>query len=408
MKNYIEYIFALLLILNCNSVYSVMDGKNFYLKEMLLGVTFILLIVHIFLKDYKKEKSGNEIAFLIFYVLYIILYVLIKEVRAEFIYLYLILLPVMYFIYATSSNNEGLKILIKISQIVYILSIISLIFYILGTIMNVLPVTKYLVINWGEKRNIASYCGLHFNIQKESVGNLKIYRNTSIFTEAPMFSLFLVISLCIELFFSKKVKTKKIITLIIVTITTLSTTGIILSTFLCFIYYINKKNSEKFKKYFKILSFPLIIFLVAIVVSTVFNNKFNSSSYNTRIDDYRASYYAFKDEPLFGNGFKNDDAIIAYMSSFRGKNVGLSNSIMVLLAQCGIYIFVIYLYPFLKVLFYGIKNKKRNLIILDFVILILFITTIFLYKPIIINFMALGYAINKSSKETKDCERELV
>ena len=44
------------------------------------------------------------------------------------------------------------------------------------------------------------YFGIHFNTQIESSYGINIYRNSSIFTEAPMFNLWLNLALGIELF----------------------------------------------------------------------------------------------------------------------------------------------------------------------------------------------------------------
>lgn len=395
MRKIIDYLFVIFLILTCNSVYSVLTGKNLYFKEIMLIITIIYTIVHMYSEDFDKKKVGKCIALLIIYFFYILIYIVLTRIEGEFIYLYMLLLPLLYFTYSTT-NNLMSSILKKFSNVVCILAIISLFFYFLGTLMNIIKPTGSIMINWGGTKSITSYLGVHFNIQRQDIFlGLDLYRNTGIFTEAPMYSLILSISLCIELFFKNVISKKRVILVTVTIFTSLSATGILIAIAMCFLRYIMNKDRTKIIKVLKLLVLPILIITIILISYNIFNSKMETSSYNTRIDDYIASYKAFKDKPLIGNGFKNDNSIINYMSSFRINNSGLSNSFMVLLAHCGIYMFIIYLIPFIKTLYYSISNKQRNIAALDLLIGVLFLTTIFLYKPLMMNFLAMGYAITK-------------
>ena len=335
MKKFIDYIFVIFLILTCNSVYSVLTAKDLYFKEIMLAITMIYTIVHIYSNDFEKKRTGKSVALIIIYIFYIAMYIILTKIVSEFIYLYVLLLPLLYFIYSTT-NHLMKSTLENFSNIVLFLAIISLIFYFLGTITNIIKPTGNVEISWGGIKTIDSYFGMHFNIQKQDIFGLDIYRNTGIFTEAPIYSLVLSISLCIELFFKEKISKKRIILIFITILTSLSTTGILISMTICFLRYIINIDKVKMIRYLKILILPIVAVTIILISYNIFNNKMKTSSYSTRIDDYIASYKAFKDKPLIGNGFKNDDAIIKYMSSFRSNNEGLSNSFMVLLAQGGI------------------------------------------------------------------------
>lgn len=162
-----------------------------------------------------------------------------------------------------------------------------------------------------------------------------------------------------RIIFQRKNIKKRIILILITILTSLSTTGILVSMAICFLRYIINKDKVKMIKLLKILILPVVAVVIFLISYNIFNSKMETSSYSTRIDDYIASYKAFKDKPIIGNGFKNDDAIIKYMSSFRSNNEGLSNSFMVLLAQGGIYMFIIYFIPFINTLYCSIKNKKK-------------------------------------------------
>lgn len=209
MKKFIDYIFVIFLILTCNSVYSVLTGKDLYFKEIMLAITVIYTIIHIYSKEFEKKKTGKSVALIIIYISYIAIYIILTKTVGEFIYLYVLLLPLLYFIYSTT-NHLMKSTLEKFSNIVFLLAVISLIFYFLGTITNIIKPTGNVEISWGGIKNINSYFGMHFNIQKQDIFGLDIYRNTGIFTEAPMYSLVLSISLCIELFFKEKISKKEL------------------------------------------------------------------------------------------------------------------------------------------------------------------------------------------------------
>ena len=217
-----------------------------------------------------------------------------------------------------------------------------------------------------------------------------------------MYSLELIIALATTLFLQKNNKMKKSLLIIITIFTTFSTTGMILSLILLFYYFYMEKQDTKIGKLVHMMLIPIILIIVAIVSVYLFNDKSTSGSYSTRIDDYVACYKVWKENIIFGVGFSNNNAIIPYMSSFRSFNTGLSNSFMVVMALDGIYFMLLYIIPFLTSILYMIKNKESRKIIFPILIMVLFITTMFQYKALIINFLAIGYSlIIKNKKKEK-------
>lgn len=394
VKRFFEYLFVIFVILNCNSVYSTMLNKNYYLREILIVLLFFMLIFQIKSSNFNKKKLGKFIIYILIYLGYIMLFYLIDvtepEKKYDFILLYFITFPMLLMLYLTSKDNTMIKeFLYKFSKVVTILAVISLFFYIFGTLINLIKPSSYIMINWGEVQKIASYFGLHFNAQLIYIfGGNKIVRNTGIFVEAPMYSLNLIIALTINLFVNEKKSVKEKYILLITIFTTLSTTGIILGSILYVINFVKSKGKQSIK----ILVLPIIGILVFSIGINLLNDKKGTSSYSFRIDDYIACYKAWIKKPLFGNGYKRTEEIVSNMDSNRTKT-GLSNSIMVLLAQGGIYLFIFYVIPIFRAYKYARINKKNGVAILDGILLILFITTIFLYKPIAINLLAMGYAV---------------
>lgn len=405
MKKILEYIFTLLLILTTNSIYMVTGNYSDYIRIFFTIVLGLLIIVNLSSeknKKSKKSKSAKTFIFLLFYYFFIILFTLITdtEISLDYLHIYFFTFPMLYYLFAIINSDDCINLLSKFSKVVYILCILSLFFFIFGTTLKIINPSSSIIINWGTVQKVPSYFGLHFNVQTIEIFGKTFIRNTGVFSEAPMFSLNIIIALAIEFFIKKEISKKNIIIFIITILTTASTTGLILCAFIIFIYYLLKKDSKFFGKKIKFILIIIFSIISIFFISNLIIDKQKTASYYARVDDYVASYNAWKENPIFGNGYKNSDVIIKYMGSFRKNNTGLSNSILVLLAQCGIYMSIFYFIPAIKAIKFGIKNKNKNIIAFDIILILLFCTTIFLYKPLIFYFLAIGYNLdNKAKKE---------
>ena len=406
MKKILEYFVALLLILGCNSVYFVLEFQDYHLNVLCSIISCLVLFFQVVSTKINKKKLLKSLIFLFFYYIYIILFLMLNYLNnlSSFVNLFVVLFPVLYMYYIMSYNNKN--ILYKIKDIMCALAITSLFFYIFGSILNIIKSSGYVWTNWSNIKAFPSFYGLHFNTQHITIFGLNIWRNTGLFPEGPMFSLNLTIALAIELFLSEKKSKTKILILVSTIFTTLSTIGIAISSFMIIISILRSKYNNKIKKIIKYLTFPIIIVLLIGTSLYFFNARKQNDSYSIRLDDYRASYLAWKENPIIGTGYGNTDAIKNHMSSHRSYNQGLSNSLMVLLAECGVYLFIFYLIPFIKAMRYGIRNKKYNIVIFTIVILFLLITTTFQFRTMIINLLAMGYAL-PNKKEGKDLNEKI-
>ena len=395
IQHFFEYIFALLLILSCNTMYSNELSGKFYISEILLIVLAILFFITIINGNIDKKKIGNFFVKVFFYYLYVSLFILLNRIFffKSFIWLFIIFFPIVFFInYCYKGEKWSVKISQKIVNIVAIMSVVSLLFYLVGPLLNIIKPTGTIEVMWGKQLIRPSYYNLHFYTQTENIFGLSIIRNTGVFTEAPMYSMVLTIALALEKFITKK--NRKIINIILlVTIfSTLSTPGIIVSLFIYLYSFMVQKTNRKF---LKIILIPLLIVSSLYIGVSFLSQKIGTLSYNVRIDDYIASYKAWRESPIIGVGFKNSESIQYYMNPNRSYNVGLSNSIIVVLAQGGVYLFLFYLLPFVKTIIYGIKSKQKELIGFVTSIFILFCTTIFMYLPILLLLISMGYSIHR-------------
>lgn len=89
------------------------------------------------------------------------------------------------------------------------------------------------------------------------------------------------------------------------------------------------------------------------------------------------------------------------MSSFRSDNLGFSNSLFSVLAEGGIMLFILYLVPFIVLIAKIFEQKNNQVAYWGFGIIILFITTIFQDRCIMILILSFGFSNIKMRLYTK-------
>lgn len=395
IESYLEYIVAITFILNIYSVWTRIwiDRQNdimLYLSIFILGIISII--------DISKDRRLIRMIILIITlsVLNIIFVWLNGSNQMDFIIRFLFLLNFfIIYIFHKSKQNNMECLLIKFANIVVILAIISLIFYILGTTFNLITNSNEVLIEWGGFRYIKSYYNLYYEAQIIPFGGSRIIRNTGIFTEAPMYNFNLCIALAVLIFIDKNKNIKKIIVLLVTILTTFSTTGILIAALLVFIRIIQYKSKNNTYISIKLVLLPVVL-LICIIISLYFlNDKINgtSGSYIVRMDDYISGYNAWKQHKIIGNGYKRHDITIQY-TQLNNRNEGGSSALMAILPQGGLYLVILYISPLILAIRYSIKKKNINIVILSATILILFIVTNIPYSHMIIYMLASGLVLN--------------
>jgi hypothetical protein len=394
MKKILEYLVALFTILSTSSMFFVATEKHYYLNGLLAISLIILIFYNLLNKKYKKIRITNSFIFLFLYFIFAIIFMLInvKLNIVNFVYVFLIIFPLFYFYYCIISDDEKNNIFLAIVDVMVLLSVLSLFFYIFGSLLKIISPTGIFTVNWGKISSFPSFYNLHFNTQGLTFFGHYIIRNTGVFPEAPMYSLNLVIAYAICKLLMKDCKKYKKIILSLAIFTTLSTTGIILWSVI-FLYCLIKNNRNK-KSLIKLI-FPFILLSVSALCIFFFTEKTQTLSFSTRLDDYVACFKAWKENILFGNGYNNETIIKSYMSSYRTYNMGLSNSLFALLAQCGLYGLSFYFFAFLRAL--KLCKTDKNKLFFCLIIFILFITTLFQYRSMAVCLLAMGYSLRKNS-----------
>lgn len=394
----LEYLVAICVVLNLNSVYL---NKNLNLQKLnftvLMCTLSLLIVLHVnnILKN-KKKFFSLSIIILTIDCCNLIFISLNKGDFKKYIYdfIFIFILFLIYFIL-----NTSIGILKKISRIIIILSIISLIFYFFGSLFHIIKPTSQIVLDWGGEHYINNYYNIHFDAQPISINGIKLIRNTGIFTEGPMYSFNLCIALIIQLLTYGLNKNRNIIIITIAIVTTISTSGIIILMIVLASYLLfNNKHKRTLVRILNTLIIPVV--LVILVSTSLFfiNDKMNSSinnstgSFSIRVDDFNIALQSWKNNMLVGNGYGRHDITQQYMGSYRGKDIGGSNALIIIAPQGGIYLLVFYLIPMIFSIIYSIKFRRLNLFVINIVLLILYLTTNVPYSYISLILLALGWA----------------
>lgn len=404
--NFLEYIVAISIILDCNSIWLNKNKTLINLNYTLLCISVFILII-ISVKEIFKTKKKTIIIIIILsgINIYNLIFILLNTPNAalNFTSKFIILFSI-FFLYLSNMNSPT-SLLMKISYSMIVLSVISLVMYVFGTCLKIINPSSQIVLNWGGYNYISSYYGIYFEAQPVTINGIKLIRNIGIFTEAPMYSFNLCIALLVQLFVKKDINKINICILLVSIFSTLSTTGIIIMSGLLIIKLLIKKSNNFINLTLKMLIAPII--LVTLICTSLYfiNDKINSSaatfgSYSARTEDFKVGFKAWSKHKIIGNGYDNYKFVQQYMSlNERGNDIGGSSGLMSVLPECGLYLMIFYLIPLILALSYSIKNKELNILIIALTVAVLFTVTNIPYNNIIICFLAYGWTFILKQKQ---------
>lgn len=415
IEKYIQYAMLIILVLTTRSVFA-HTNIDFHFNIIIILLGDNLLLIKCLKGKIELYRIKKVYVPLMIYYIYILVFMIFNNIGdiSNFISTFMIILPSLFLIYYLDKDNKSIyKTLISFSNIIIIISIISLIIYILGPLSNILKPTNTFYIDWGKIGNVDSYLNLAFNVQRANVLGVNLIRNTSIFTEAPMYALNLVIALAIQLFLKEKPNKGAIILLMVSVLTTYSAIGIAISTviFVISLLFMKEKDNKEKKKNSMIKNIFMTLIIIMLIVASIYmyiERKNHTESYNIRLDDFKACFAAWTDNLIFGTGYNSTETIQQHMSSFRLHNTGISNSILALLAQDGIYLALLYLVPTIYILKHYMQMKLYKRVMFILVLIALFITTTFQHTIIMMYFLAFAYVIIfRDCLETKNVSNNI-
>ena len=379
---FFEYIIALVLVLECRSIFNNMPETRTVFWRWMMGALLVSVIFCIAVKRRLTRKSLNDfVAAIAILALYFIIYVVASGYNIVSFRIYLTVVAILAAFCLLCCDTRGMQpLLLKYSNIICIIAAVSLFFWLFGSVIGILSPTGTVLMNWvgtGKDASYSSYYNIYFEVQPLNNSFLSAikYKNTALFVEAPMFSLHLSLALLIELFVKEKLNKIRCVLLVVTILTTFSTSGYILAIFAIGISTF--LTTEKNLKQILMLLSPLIIITVAMIAYNLVFAKLSNLSGLTRMDDFMVGWKIFRKHPLMGVGYDNYLYLQSQMSSWRSNSLGMSSSLMMILSYGGLYFFT----PYAICMYFGMKSDVKTKVF-TILLIYLWIITVFPFQYI--------------------------
>lgn len=398
-----EYLFALIMILNANTIWTSFEDSplNRILKVAVVVMGLLYIVVQ---KSLAHKTIHNILLCLGLGVFYIATYALAVGYKtASFSYFVFTVIAVYAFVQIANSKNRGQEIFFKYRDIISIVAVVSLFFWLFGSTLGIIHPTNVVHSKWGFEDSldfnpVPSYYGIYFETQTlwSAFGLFgDVIRNSAIFTEAPMCNFNFCMALIIEMFYNSKPSKIKCGILITAIVTTLSTTGYcMLAIALMLRYLVSSKRKPGLMKLIRIFSLPALAIVVALALQFLVENKMSTSSGTARLMDFMIGFEAWSHEPFFGYGYNKP-------TYYMGFHYGFSNSMIPILGHGGLFLAVPYLYCIYQWCRTCIKEKDVQKFMLFANFILLFTITIMSYKFISL-YVLFAYCIKRNLVETRE------
>ncbi|MBM7635590.1 O-antigen ligase family protein [Streptococcus saliviloxodontae] len=389
----LDFFVILLIVLSTQSVYYVATSPDFHILQ-LVNIVLGFRVFYSLPGIIKYFRSSLFMSILLWGMYMGLFYMISAQGNSGFLQRFL-LFPVLLILYVWFYIKEGRirELLALYTKIISTIAVLSLFFWLFGSILGIFPSTGTLRIFWGADRFITSYFGVYYQWQNDAefLGRV-FFRNIGIFAEAPMYSLHLSIAFLIDFFLLGNRKKRKVALYAITILTSYSVTGILLmimslslNIFFDSIYHFLRRR----KLNLVVLVLPVLIVGVLLLGNNILGTKLSSASGSSRMEDYVIGFKAWKYHPLFGSGYGNMGLVNSLKSKVRYARsaTGFTNSPTTILAEGGLYFISIYGYAFWHMISKSIQKMDKNRLIFATMWLYLFLTTTFEHSTLMISFL---------------------
>ena len=326
-----------------------------------------------------------------------------------FSFFFLLIHWFMFFLYQSEDSIIVWKAFINIA-VVY--AIISLIFYLGGTCLEVIPESGRTSLIWGTwTEDIRTFQNIYYESQKLYLNEtLYIPRNCGIFPEGPMYNFVLCVALAAEMFLSQKTHWWKVILLGITALTTFSTTTYVFLIAVFVLYLAKIIFSQKEKSVHKV-AFLLLVLLGSILIVGILLNKLTTpsgaGSMTVRTDHMIACFKAWLESPIIGVGFQNQDAVLAFAEYKQGMSMGL----VYFIACGGILMTSLIVIPYIMSGIHAFKARQFDEFIFETLYLLLYfitaVTTFSIFRFFIAYILIYDYEKSLYTKKEDWIEKKL-
>lgn len=367
------YLTTFLIILDNGTIYTHIKGLSIIdpiTKYAPILTLFIVLIIS------KKRIISNNVflgRLIILNIWLITMFILSGAYwRSSILFLFYLDLLLLY-IYAIEYKRKPF-ILIAYRDIMLFFGAASLIFWVGGSLLKIIPNVGFVLSSWGEGPRGFPYVAYNYFLYFEHDAEVylldhQVIPNNSIFVEKAFSAYSYAIALIYELFLEEKTSIKRVFVFFLALVTTLSTSGIITAMIVMFLYLNSHHGKSPLIKLAYFLIIPTILVYIYSGINMLLESKASRGhSFVSRAGDFENGIDAWLNSPLYGYGFGNE-AIIA---SF---DTGQSNSISQILMSGGIMFAILYLCSFGKFFLQSVKKRDMNLLYFLVSFLVFFIFT---------------------------------
>lgn len=385
-----ESMLAFLLVIGCASIYVHTAGvSKLVINLFIILVVILLSAMSFYLLSIEHHLTGKIIGIWIsYFILFLVPFSILNNFNypmgSFFILQFSVLSGLIFYFQLSRQQGNPWSLIIKIDKIVLIVAMMSIIFWLLFSILKIVTPTGFVFTDWGPSRPIPSFYGMYFETQPISFYGISIIRNTAFYTEGPMYAFVLSISLISRLFLLNK-SIKNSFPIIIAMFTTLTSTAIVVIIMAIFFKYFNKSKNRTVNT-FKNFFFPFFsIVLLSSVIFTLEQKTRGGESFGVRMDDIHSAILAWFRHPFIGNGIGNFQSLISNMDSIRiqlksTNEIGFSSGLFQIIALGGIMLTTIYVYPMIAFTVSQYKKIGISAIAFPLILLTIFTSSIISYE----------------------------
>lgn len=386
--SFLEYLLFFFIILEFNTAY--LEYPSLW-KYLFYGTVFLTLLL-LFLRKSPFKIEGILVLYFVGSLLPLLN--VYSGWGKHFIKLYWIMTP-LFMAYFLSLRRIGFNyltsFLLKYSNIVTVLALISLVYWVLGSNLNIIQPTMSVPNSWkGDGVDfIPTFHFLYFETQETTFMGYETVRNSGIFNEGPMYNMILCVALGMELFLRPYKSLWRIIILVVTIVTTFTTTGFL---FLCFAgaWVVFKLFSQK-ARILLIVLLPLLAIGTMNFSDAVLEDKESSSgegSVRARTIDILTCIDVGMENPILGQGLFTKKT-----SENQGGSYGFSNSLFTLFADGGLYTVFLYVAALVLIPYRYLRDSQQLWPLMMFSFFGVFIITISHFQFLTLLFVAFGCAM---------------
>lgn len=388
IRRILEYMLVICIILEFNTPYLVFPT----VKRIVQIFPVLILLVLLIISKYSITKKVNILLFAYWGGAIFPMLVLREHNYDSYILRYVIILPLLW-MYLNQRKGIGTisycSLFLRFSNVIVFVAVVSLIMWILCSILQIIPATAIFPYQWAPGIDfISTYWGIYFETQAVVPFGERIWRNTGIFNEGPMFNMALCTAFIIE-YFIRPVKSKlRLWILTIAIFSTLTTTGQFFLIGMAIWILFNKIG----RKYRILLLFivPVLFYVGYLIAGEILENKMETGgagSMELRTDDIAWCFEAGMEHPILGVGLTLSEG----ESLWHGMKLGRSNSLFAVFARGGLYVLTLYVGTLLLIPYlYYRKYKDSKWFLAMFSYFLIFTITISFLKYLTFLFIAWG------------------